>query len=487
MARIRHVGALLGLLVWLPGVAHAAGFEFPDNGVQGLGRGGAFTAKADDLSAIVYNVAGLAKLKGTHLIADLSLASLNYSFARAGVYDDPGQPWDGQPFPRVRNHNAPMPLPVIAVSTDFGLRTFTFALGVYGPPSVGIRDFPAQVTVNGGAAPAPQRFDLINENVIVAYPTLAVAWRPLPWLYVGGAFQPTVAHLQEHVYAMSYALALIDPNVKCSTPDGAKIPEASPCALKAGLDLWDKFAPTGILSALARPVEHVELGLSARLPLSFDTSGDGSTESPPGVNVTVQNDPGPGATLKTNMPFVLRFGARYYFGPRDDERGDVELDAVYEGWSRITTFNATFNTNLGAIDASAPHHYQDAFSLRLGGAYNLRFGPDRLALRAGAYYESAATPNEWTRLDFDGFARVGATIGAGYKWRGLTFDLAFAYVWMPTRTVTNSQVIPIYALSDPPAQPTALNGTFESRMWIFGFGVSAAFDEVLERGQGLRD
>lgn len=184
---------------------------------------------------------------------------------------------------------------------------------------------------------------------------------------------------------------------------------------------------------------------------------------------------------------MLRFGARYYFGPRDDERGDVELDGVYEGWGRIKTFTSNFNTNLATIDASVPHNYQDAFSLRLGGAYNLRLGQARLALRAGAYYESAAVPEQWSRLDFDAFARVGAAVGAGYKLRGFTINASFAYVYMPTRTVTDSKVTPIYALFPAPAQTSALNGAFESRLWIAGIGVSMSLDEVLKRGSGLRN
>jgi long-chain fatty acid transport protein len=474
-----RVGRLLTLVcVALPAAAQAAGFEFPDNGVEGIGRGGAFTAKADSPLAIVYNVAGLAKLRGTHLVGDLNLAGLSYSFARAGTYNDPGQPWHGQPFPRVRNDNAPMPLPVVAVATDFGLRSLTFAVGVYGPPSIGIRNFPETVRVGGAAAPGPQRFDLLDENVIVAFPTFAVAWRPLPWLYVGGAFQPAVLHLQEHVDAMAFINARTCP-----------APEASACAVKAGLNLWDRFAPTGMLAALARPVEHVEVGLSARLPLEFNAEGDGATSVVPAfpAEITVNNKPGPGATLKTNLPLVLRFGARYFFGPRDDERGDVELDAVYEGWGRIKTFTSNFNTNLATIDASVPHNYQDAFSLRLGGAYNLRLGAARLALRAGAYYESAAAPEQWSRLDFDAFARIGAAVGAGYKLRGFTINAGFAYVYMPTRTVTNSQVTPIYALFPAPTQTESLNGVFQSRIWVASLGVTMSLDEVLKRRSGLRD
>ena len=45
-----------GSTVW------AGGFEFPGNGAEAMGRGGAFTAKASNPSAIDYNIAGLARI-----------------------------------------------------------------------------------------------------------------------------------------------------------------------------------------------------------------------------------------------------------------------------------------------------------------------------------------------------------------------------------------------------------------------------------------
>jgi len=51
----------LGLLA-CPSGALAAGFEYGPQGVHALGRGGAFTAGADDPSAIWWNPAALARI-----------------------------------------------------------------------------------------------------------------------------------------------------------------------------------------------------------------------------------------------------------------------------------------------------------------------------------------------------------------------------------------------------------------------------------------
>ena len=53
----------LAILASGPG-AWAGGMEMPDNGTRALARGGAFTALADDLSAIAHNPGALIKLNG---------------------------------------------------------------------------------------------------------------------------------------------------------------------------------------------------------------------------------------------------------------------------------------------------------------------------------------------------------------------------------------------------------------------------------------
>ena len=55
------VVALVLFVLCLPRVARGGGLEYPDNGAEAMGRGAAFTAKADDGTALMYNVAGFAR------------------------------------------------------------------------------------------------------------------------------------------------------------------------------------------------------------------------------------------------------------------------------------------------------------------------------------------------------------------------------------------------------------------------------------------
>ncbi len=169
-----------------PSRAFAGGFEIPDNGTEALGRGGAFTAKADDGTALQYNIAGFARQRGTRLLVNTNLWFSDYSFQRAGTYpDDPASsytPWGGARFPKVRDDGGVFVEPFVAASTDFGyFDRWTFALGAFGPSSVGNRTYPASL----GFAPNPSRYDIVQNKPQVIYGTAAAAVRALSWLDVG--------------------------------------------------------------------------------------------------------------------------------------------------------------------------------------------------------------------------------------------------------------------------------------------------------------
>ena len=53
--------------------AQASGFYFGDNGTKAMMQGGAFTGQADDLTATMYNPAGLTQLQGFQFLGDIEL------------------------------------------------------------------------------------------------------------------------------------------------------------------------------------------------------------------------------------------------------------------------------------------------------------------------------------------------------------------------------------------------------------------------------
>jgi hypothetical protein len=479
--------------------AFAGGLEIPDNGTQALGRGAAFTAKADDGTALEYNVAGFAQQRGTRMLADTNLWFSSYTFQRAGNYpDDPSNPmtpWGGTPFPSVSDQGGAFLAPFLAVSSDFGyFERWTFAIGVFGPSSVGNRTYPYSL----GFAPSPARYDIVQNDAFVAYPTAAAAVRALPWLDVGLAVHLVYGSIDLQTTSLADAIGRGTGAGQCANV------EYQPCDARTRLQTSGVSA-TASVGALARATRNLVFGLNVRGPAELDTTGNVITQAPR-ITPNAGFQPSP-ATFVFKLPAVVRVGARYVFLDGDREAGDVEVDATYEAWGAaqgdgphvtvpaLVAQNPPPGVDLTNIDFVTPHHYHDSWSLRAGGAYNLPVGhrvdgkyQHVLSLRAGTYYDAPASDPDYTRLDFDTLAKIAGTVGVGFELPGVTFDVAYAEIFDVDRTVDAGELRPVNgaqhgASIDPTgAQYPAVNsGTYSGHSHLLSFGVAVRFDELLRK------
>ena len=456
---------------------YAGGLELPDNGTEALGRGGAFTAKADDATAMQYNVAGLARQRGTRLLADGNLILSTLDFQRAGVYPDApsaATPWGGQPFPKVSNTGGPFFAPFIGLSSDFGLDRWTFAVGVFGPSSVGNRTYPLSV----GGVPSPARYDLVQALPLVVLPTASVAVRATRWLDVGLALHVAVAKFDLTSVSFTDISRGLCPNA-----------EYQPC------DSTNKLSTTGATATAAvgvmvHPLRWWAIGANVRGPIYLNTSGTVEATAPSAVPMQIAPAP---ATFSTNLPWVVRVGTRIIKLRSDDfEVADLEFDATWENWSAAQGDGPHVNIpNLSLFQDIHPtivHHYHDTFSLRLGASYNAALPAGVLSFRVGGYYDSSATAPADTRLDFDTLPKLAATLGVGYSVRGFTINLAYAYVHEIDRTVTNGDIAPVNGAANGTSVddagnplPAVNNGRYHGETHIISFGVTLRFDELAGR------
>ena len=147
----------------------AGGFYLPDRGVRAMSRGGAFVVSSDDLSSLWYNPASLAGQKGTRLHMDIALIDFNLDFTRYPV-----EGVDEFYLP-VQNQAPVLPDPSLAVSSDFGLDDWVFALGAYGP----------YTSLNRYPEEGAQRYSLIRADNIGFILEAAVAWEAMKGLRLG--------------------------------------------------------------------------------------------------------------------------------------------------------------------------------------------------------------------------------------------------------------------------------------------------------------
>src|SRR4051812_40112806 len=273
MNRVVFASLMIGSFAW------AGGFTFPDNGTEALGRGAAFTAKADDATALEYNVAGLATQRGTRLLLDLNMAFHTYEFQRAGTYpmeDVPpgmmGSGVSGLPFPKASNVSGPQLAPFLGVTTDFGLLDrWTFAVGLFAPSSYGQRNFGTTVQQNGMTYPAPSRYDLVQTNLLIVLPTVAASVRATKWLDIGLAVHVVVGHFD--LQAVTYSD--LGPGV-CYSKE------------YPGCDALTHIVATGVtatasLGLMFHPLPVLDIGLNVLGKSNLDASGTLSTPGPSAI------------------------------------------------------------------------------------------------------------------------------------------------------------------------------------------------------------
>jgi long-subunit fatty acid transport protein len=488
------ISLLLGAttLATLPGRAHAGGFEEPGLGVEAMGRGGAFAAKADDGTALEYNIAGFARQRGTNLTIEGRLSLANDTFTRFGAYPTiTGTPQSGKAYPTVKDTNGVSAAPLVAISSDFGyFERWTFAVGLTTPAvSDGDRQYPK--TVNG-TWPSPQRYDVIGANLLVVYPMLAAAVRATKWLDLGVAVQMAYGHFDLN----NDASADLGP-AYCGTTK-----ENPNCDINLRLKT-SGFTATGVFGAMVHPIEGLHLAVNLRGPMGIPSTGTAVGTLSPNFPIAIPLDPGSAANpapvkLPFHLPWVLRFGARYAFMKGNFERGDIEIDGTYETWHEAqgTGDDVDFTKGFGPLSANTKiklvHHYKDTGSVRIGGAWNFKFSNDSvLTPRVGWFYDSSATSNQWTRNDFDTLAKIGICLGLGYKIRGVTMNVAYNYITSPTREVAAGHQQLVNGLNGTLSQangdPTAVinNGKYTASDHVILFGLVFRFDEVLKKNRVL--
>ncbi|MCB9555847.1 MAG: outer membrane protein transport protein [Deltaproteobacteria bacterium] len=444
--------------------ANAGGFHIPDLGATALGRAGAFTARADDPTAIHHNPAGAASLVGTQLFFSGTLLGERIRFTRR-QYSDPAIPSDQYPaplsgtMPTVTNSAGPVVVPLLAFSSDLGglLKRLRLNLigGMYAPNGPPARRFPTRCrpgsnpcVPDANGTPSPARYEVSDVDLIAIYPTIGLAWRPRDWLQLGGVLQ------------LGWASASYQTTVVALAPLDTENPDND---IVVQLNTHSGVTPTAIVGLQLRPLRWLALGAALRFRFSFLTKGtlcigarglDGSCAVPPEtaqlLPIPVDASPNPSTgRLDVPMPWILRSGLRLIDHDAEGrERFDLEVNVVWESWSVVERLAAKLDQPIairfadGSVfnevdQMTLPHAYRNTVSLRIGGTYNIYdlLSDATLMLSGGFYYETATVPKAYTRLDFLPLAHIGISAGLAVAWRHWSLFAAYSYTFSPKRTV----------------------------------------------------
>ena len=475
------------LAVWVlvvlaaPAIARAGGLEYPVQGVHALGRAGAFTAKADDPSALYWNPSRLALLRGTRLLYNHSFVDRRLTFERAPLADEAGATVFA--FPAASEQEGFFPLGMsLVVHSDVGLEDWGFALGVVGPTAVGESTF-------GEAAAAANRYAFVERDILMLFFTAAAAWKYEEWFGFGASLQ------YAWMPRMRYSLVLVAPGAY--DPRDPLSAAQTDLDVRADIDMDDPFGMTLILAAWARPLPCLELGVSARVvPLEMDPEGRVRVEGTSNAEVIAGKGPvETTARLAFTLPAYVQAGVRYVHRDGEHEVFDIEVDFVWEQWSALGSFRLDYTADrmdlwdIGTVEAFQAvvlaRNYQDTYSVRLGGQWNVV--PDVFTIRLGGLWESAALENAYTTLDFASFERFGVAAGVSVAWHGVELAFSYAHIFQLPRDVAPSegrihQQQMYFARDELQMKDRAVvnAGRYESSYDVIAIGLGVHFDALFE-------
>jgi hypothetical protein len=428
--------------------------EFPDNGSEQMGRGGAWLARASDPLATLYNPAGLAG-QPTRITLQVNVPFEQTCFHRMRDPNDttqdtallsPANAAGQQFYPNVCNDLGTFPVPSLGLTIRATPR-LGIGLLLTAPSGAGVQAWPEFVSTSSGQLyPAPERYLGTYANAFFLEPTVGVGWEPVDNVRFGASFIGGIANATFSNGSLGNNIANADPRSN---------------DIKATLSTATTFVPGFTLGTLwsASPMLDVAAWYkwSAPLDASADVKTFASYYQPPTPVVSgnsalpdcgsgkTPGTCGPGlGTVKLPIPMEAKIGLRLHKprhglglegaaqhrrDPMAQDIWDLSLDFTWANDSAIDNLYISFPGNAagGTIpvagtpgtvppNANIPHNYNDVIGVRLGGDYNAI--PNRLAIRLGTFFESQAASTDakgntpYMNTDFIGGARIGLAVGA---------------------------------------------------------------------------
>lgn len=459
-ASIIRAGVVLALSVG--SVAHAGGYELPENTTRALGRAGANIAHVADPTATYFNPAGLAKVEGFSFSGSLNLPMAFHRFQRAPFEYNPANDLDQTytvTYREERNELTWMPAPMLFFAHDFGLKNTTFGLAFYGPSSTpsmrwsGASDWesPSFFDTETGPRKGGQIYMLKDADLLVVYPSLAVAHRFEDiGLSIGGAVQMVYASTRVRLglEGTTGVTGLNDAYVRSPDHPGGVLFEEGPGSLVEAEVNTGGVGITGNFGITYDPIPQLSIGVSYRPAHKVRMKGTFAIHEDPdleGMDLALVRNR---AKMDIVMPHVLRAGINYRHIVDDFEVFDIELAATYEMWSIVKEMvantpgpiNSVAFENRPIADVAIPFNFNNTVSLRLGGDYNGLRNRETgvgLGLRAGVFWESNGSPLPNTNILFMPFQRVGVSGGLSYYFPKVSIDFGMLWLRNFTRTVEN--------------------------------------------------
>jgi long-chain fatty acid transport protein len=387
-------GALCAAAALAAAPAGGAGFGIFEQGSKAMGMAGAFTAQADDPSAMYHNPAGLAFQKERDF-------SVGFTWIR-GTEADYQSGATGFPGPGISGEQETLSeFPPHAYWVEPLGGAVTFGLGVNSPFGLVTEwpeDFPGRFVSRKAALRA------LDVNTVIAWQAGNLG------LAVGAIGRFSDVELIQHVPAVN--------------PLTQTAQDVATLTLDTDFEQGYGFN-AGILH---RYNNSFSWGISYRSKIEIDYAGDGSlsqnlTGTPFDAAVAAQLPFGVAIPAETSIEFPdqASIGLAFALSPHSL----LEIDANWTGWSSFDVIVIDF-TQDQLPDATRPQNWDDAYNYRIGVRWD---GARGNQWRLGYVFDETPQPEEAVSPLLPDADRNGYTIGYGWQGRGRgSFDFALMYL-----------------------------------------------------------
>jgi long-chain fatty acid transport protein len=427
---------VLLVLLFTASTSFAAGFRLPEAGVKAMGMGFAFTAQADDPSAIYFNPAGLTQLKGQNI-----MVGLTYVRENGGEFTGttPVDNTTAIKSETQKDLNFFIPNMYYTRTTNSG--NIAYGVGVFAPFGLG------QEYKDENTSIFRNQISKIDLMTVVVNPTIAF----------------NVGEVLSVGFGIDWMYGKAELAKTAVVPGVGNIYNLE---LDGDGDAWGYN-----FGLLLKPTANLRIGANYRSPFTLKIK-DGDVEIR-NINSTVPFVPNPapppaafttaqvfgGTSFDTkgattlHLPATFALGVSYTMG-----KLTVNADADWTFWHSYSSLPIDIKDNRGALlpDTNAPKNWKDVVALRLGAEFRVT---DPLALRAGFAFDQSPVPADTMGPELPDADRLNYMVGAGYKVGNVTIDGAFMYVDKKDRTVTNPQ----------------FSGTWTGNAWLAGLDVGYHF------------
>lgn len=296
------VPACFGLICLLPASMRAVGFRLPNQDPEGIARGNAFAATADNPSAIYYNPAGITQLKGQNVRVGLYLISASTEY-------------ESSTGASAETDSSFQAVPQVYYVSSIDDTPLTFGLGIYAPYGLGIdwgKNGPFKTVAQSG-------------KLLYATANPVVAWQIHPTLSIAAG--PTINYSKAH---FKRAIGLM-PNDQFKF-EGDDVDYG----FNAGLR-W-------------QPVEQLAFGLKYFSATTLDY--DGKSEAEPYAKPSDTH-------AAIDFPQSVTLGVSY----RPTENWNLEFDIDWTDWDKLdgVEFEGTFGG-----PQTLKFNYQSSFMYEFG-------------------------------------------------------------------------------------------------------------------------